>query len=81
MTKSEGDDIVSDAATGRQIGGDSNVVELFPRAKRPIPVSADYVDRVTIRANLPAGMTVGEICDRAAQAELAALLARLDEKR
>lgn len=73
---SEKNDIVFDAATGRQIGGRSKIVELYPRRKKPAPIAADEVDRLTIRADL-GGMTVDEVCDRAAQEELAALADRV----
>jgi hypothetical protein len=75
MMTFDNDDIVFDAATGRQIGGRSKIVELYPRRKKPAPIAADEVDRLTIRADL-GGMTVDEVCDHAAQAEREALADR-----
>lgn len=76
MTSND-DDVAFDALTGRQIGGGSNVIELFPRAKKPVPIPADDIDRLTIRCELD-GCTADDACDRAAAAELAALSARFD---
>lgn len=82
MKKHGDNEIVFDAITGRRVGGDSNVVELRPwRASKPTAVDGDapsMVERLTIRADL-GGMTVEEVCDRAAAEELANLAARLEQ--
>lgn len=85
------EDIFFCAKTGRQIGGnlDGNVIQ-FPRVSatpRPVPISehvdiesdaelSRYVEKMTICAARPFGMTADEIVDDAAKAEMEELRAK-----
>ena len=78
-----GDDELYDAATGRRVDKDGNVVELWPGIRKPEPVPADELSPVDVTAFAEAmtiggdfgGKTLDEICDAGLAADLARLAA------